>query len=126
MIGLNREQLSAIRDSRVDKFAIESALFLEQKAPEWCRENSKEDKTVLVGSMIKLAGDCNLILEESVRQLMLYKIELDFTEPLTSLFRDKLSKSEMSETFRLEQFYQHVINKTELIKIAFDHDINAL
>ncbi len=120
---LSQAQMSAMSASRIERFARECRLFIEQNAPQWCESHRDEEKSDLIQSMIELGEACYLSLEESVRQLMLYKIEVDFDLPLTTLQKDKLSQRELSESYRLAQFYQLITadnNKNELIKITLD------
>lgn len=117
MIQLTHQQLLAMKASKVKQFSVNLAFYIENMFPDWCATKSKDDIQHLVLSMMELAKECNLELEESIKALIHHKIELNFQHPLPEYQRGILRNINMSEGFRLQRFYDQVISKTELVKV---------
>jgi hypothetical protein len=57
---------------------------------------------------------------------MLYKIEFDFTEPLSDYHQMLLGRQDFGESYRVKQFYSSLMANNELIKITLDSDLDQL
>lgn len=121
-IGQGEQLAEGLKKSYIAK----SILFIEQNFPDWCKDRTAKARKNYVVGMVDFAQEHNVCSELNVQKLIFWKIEYDFTIPLSEYKKYKLCQENFDENYRMEQFNQLINGNNELIKITLDSDVDEL
>jgi hypothetical protein len=126
MIIISPEQNTALSDTLMADFIKRGLSFLRDNASAWSQNKEDDELFEFIDAMITFAKQQFVSNENNILQLMLYKIEFDFTEPLSDYHQMLLGRQDFGESYRVKQFYSSLMANNELIKITLDSDLDQL
>ena len=123
MLIIRNEQQQALKIAAMSSFIVNCKQFIEQNAPEWCIDKSDDDKHQFVEEMIEFSHDCHIYNEDSIQRLIYYKIEYDFSIPLSPYRKSLLEREKFDEDYRIEQFHDSLASgEDELTLVTLENN----
>lgn len=102
---LKNSQIEQFKRYMLEKFFINTILFLRNNFPEWCEGKNDEELGEFINLIMKFGKNYQIYSEVNLQKLMHYQILYKFDIPVHPKLEAKLSDFSQDENFRIENFY---------------------
>jgi len=115
-----------LSEALVKRFIVKTLGVIEKDFPVWYNEKTEEERWHFIKYMIDFAKMNHIITESNIQKLIYWKIEYDYTIPLSKFRESKLNRENFDEQYRMDQFFENITSGNELKKITLDSNIEEI